>query len=311
VANGLRTILKKDSDVFVALSHLGLDGDKSLAKAVPFFHVIVGGHSHDLLQEAVVTTKSNGAPVGPIIVQDGEHGRYLGRLDLTVEGDKKAGYQVVSFRYRLIPLSKDVPFDPAMEKLLDGFRSRYGGDLENKVCEVGKDSSRRDDGDWPLGCLCVDALRNATQAEVGLVNSGTFRMDLKAGTLTKGGLMSMLPFDDQAVVVLMKGSLLRQVLEKSLTKKGQGGFLQVSGLTVSGRAGALEIAVGGEPLASRREYKVAINDFLAGGGDGYEAFSRLKSREKTDLKLRDLVEKELKTRKNAPDSVETARWNAR
>jgi 2',3'-cyclic-nucleotide 2'-phosphodiesterase (5'-nucleotidase family) len=195
-----------------------------------------------------------------------------------------------------------------MEKLLGEFKARYGGDLEAKLCFVGKDSLRRSDGDWPMACLSVDALRNAAQAEIGMMNSGSFRVDLKVGNLTKGDLMTLLPFDDQVVVVQMSGSLIRQVLERSLTKKGEGGFLQLSGMTASGKSGALEITVGGEPLSSHREYKVAINDFLAGGGDGYEAFTRLKSREKMDVKLRDVVEKALKAAQVVPDSVETPRW---
>jgi len=310
VAKGLHTILKKDADIFVAVSHLGLDGDKVLAKSATFLHVIVGGHSHDLLEEAVAPGKSAGAYTGPIIVQAGERGRYLGRLDLTVDGDKKTGYRVVSYRYHLIPLSKEVAPDSAMEKLLQDFQSRYGGDLETKVCLVGKDSARRNDGDWPIACLCVDALRNAAQAEIGLLNTGSFRLDLKAGNMTKGVLMSLLPFDDQIVVVQMTGSMIRQVLERSLAKKGESGFLQLSGIAVSGKPGALEITVGGEALSSRREYKVAINDFLSGGGDGYDVFPRLKSREKMDLKLRDVVEKELKAAQSVPDKVDTPRWKS-
>jgi 2',3'-cyclic-nucleotide 2'-phosphodiesterase (5'-nucleotidase family) len=310
VARGLHTILKKDADIFVAVSHLGLDGDKALAKAATFLHVIVGGHSHDLLEKAVAPDKTAGAYAGPIIVQAGERGRYLGRLDLTVDGDKKNGYRVVSYRYHLIPLSKEVASDPAMEKLMQDFQSRYGGDLETKVCTVGKDSARRNDGDWPIACLSVDALRNAAQAEIGLLNSGSFRSDLKAGNMTKGGLMSLLPFDDQVVTVQMTGSMIRQVLERSLAKKGESGFLQLSGISVSGKPGAMEITVGNEALSSRREYKVAINDFLAGGGDGYDVFSRLKSREKLDLKLRDVVEKELKAVQSVPDTVDTPRWKS-
>jgi 2',3'-cyclic-nucleotide 2'-phosphodiesterase (5'-nucleotidase family) len=195
-----------------------------------------------------------------------------------------------------------------MEKLLAGFKARYGAGLEDKVCDVGKDSARRSDGDWPFACQTTDAIRSASQAEVALMNSGSFRADLKSGTFTKGLLFSMLPFDDQVIVVQLTGSALRQALQRSLDKKGEGAFLQISGATVSGKAGALEITVGGEPLSSRRLYKVAVNDFLAGGGDGYEVFVRAKSHDKLGLKVRDLVEKDLKVRKTVPEAIDVGRW---
>lgn len=311
VAHGLRTILKKDADIFVAVSHLGLDGDQALAKSATFLHVIVGGHSHTLLEEPVVTLRKDGSPDGPIIVQAGEKGRYLGRLDLTVEGDKKSGYRVKSFRYRLIPLSKEVAQDPVMLKLLDGFRSGAGVDLGEKVCEVAADSRRVGDGDWTFACFCADEMRKASGAEVALINTGSFRTDLKAGPLTKGDLLTLLPFEDQIVTVQMTGALLRQVLERSLTKKGAGGFLQLSGVAVSGQPGNLSIQVGEEPLSAKREYKVAINDFLAGGGDGYEEFPPLKTKVKTGIKLRETLVRSLRDLKTVPESVETVRWSVR
>lgn len=62
-------------DIVVALTHIGLQQDRMLAKAVPEIDLIIGGHSHDILE--------HGERVGDtLIVQSGSHSRYLGRVEI-------------------------------------------------------------------------------------------------------------------------------------------------------------------------------------------------------------------------------------
>lgn len=74
-------------DLVIALSHCGLytgkEGNPSDEMIVPeteHIDIIVGGHSHSKLEDMVVVKNKNGKDV--IIVQDGEKGEYIGRLDL-------------------------------------------------------------------------------------------------------------------------------------------------------------------------------------------------------------------------------------
>jgi 5'-nucleotidase / UDP-sugar diphosphatase len=128
-AKGLHSILKKEADIFVVLSRLGVEGDKKLAKDNAFLNVIIGGQSQTLLTEPLVTKTKDGNIVGPIIAQAGSRGLYLGRLDLTVNGHrdrktKKAEYSIEDYHYQLIPITADLPEDPQMTALL----KKYAGE---------------------------------------------------------------------------------------------------------------------------------------------------------------------------------------
>ncbi|MBW6537344.1 MAG: metallophosphoesterase [Mariniphaga sp.] len=81
--------LKDFSDVFLVLSHLGLRKDSLLAGEFPVFDAIIGGHSHDLLEEAVIENSVLIAHAGgnPHFVSD-EHPLYLGKVVLTLENGK-------------------------------------------------------------------------------------------------------------------------------------------------------------------------------------------------------------------------------
>ncbi len=78
--------LRDSSDIFVALTHIGLKKDYALANDFPQFDVIIGGHSHDLLDEAVLVNSVLIAQAGgnPHIVSD-LHPVYLGKIVLTLE----------------------------------------------------------------------------------------------------------------------------------------------------------------------------------------------------------------------------------
>lgn len=80
------------NDATLVLSHLGLEADREVAHRFPSLTAIVGGHSHDTLQEPAIVA---GVP----IVHAGAFARYAGRLELALSGGHA---RVVS--YRLVPL---------------------------------------------------------------------------------------------------------------------------------------------------------------------------------------------------------------
>ncbi|WP_372950828.1 glycerophosphodiester phosphodiesterase family protein [Mariniphaga sp.] len=81
--------LKDFSDVYLVLSHLGLRKDSLLAWEFPMFDAIIGGHSHDLLEDAVIENSVLIAHAGgnPHFVSD-DHPVYLGKVVLTLENGK-------------------------------------------------------------------------------------------------------------------------------------------------------------------------------------------------------------------------------
>ncbi len=83
-ANNVAAFLrqKKHCDIIICLSHLGLKPDYELARSSKDIDVIIGGHSHSLL-ENVTEKNANGKPV--IIAQMGKSGLYLGRVALELE----------------------------------------------------------------------------------------------------------------------------------------------------------------------------------------------------------------------------------
>jgi 5'-nucleotidase len=131
--------------------------------------------------------------------------------------------------------------------------------------------------------LMADAIREAVGADVALTNGGGIRADrtYEPGTvLTRRDIQSELPFGNKTILIEVSGADLRAALENgvSAVEDGGGRFPHVSGLTFSYDASkpagerVTEILVGGAPLDETATFKLATNDFVGKGGDGYAMF---------------------------------------
>lgn len=73
--------IRKQADILITLTHIGLDIDRELANTVPGIDLIVGGHSHDLLDEPEYVGQT-------AIVQAGWYARLVGRVEIEVSASE-------------------------------------------------------------------------------------------------------------------------------------------------------------------------------------------------------------------------------
>ncbi|MCW5750180.1 MAG: 5'-nucleotidase C-terminal domain-containing protein [Alphaproteobacteria bacterium] len=277
----------------VVLSHLGLARDREVARRIKGIDLIVGGHSHSLLSNSlagavgpypIVETAPDGTSVP--IVQAGAHGRYLGRIEIVFG----PGERVASWSGDTMILAQALPEDPTVAAIvarfaepLEALRLRAVGrtdiDLEQRGCRA---------GECAIGNLVADAMLAATVnqgVQAAITNGGGLRAGLRAGTITYGDLLTVLPFQNTIATLALTGADLRSALEHGLSglEEGRGRFPQVAGLRFAfdparptgARILAIEIREADgrfAPLEPARRYRIATNDFLRRGGDGYAIF---------------------------------------
>jgi 5'-nucleotidase / UDP-sugar diphosphatase len=192
-AKELVTVLRETEkvDVIIALSHGGVqkgkDGrfsegdDVLLAKSVPGIDVVVGGHSHTELREAIMV--NDRTPV----VQTGKEGQNLGELVVTLDGGK-----LTVESYQLHPIDDTIMGDRAIageiEKLKKSvtaavFASR-GYSIDQPLAIAPRDIPNTFTditAGTILANLCTDAFRSATKADIGFNANGAMRAGFKRG----------------------------------------------------------------------------------------------------------------------------------
>jgi 5'-nucleotidase/UDP-sugar diphosphatase len=129
-------------------------------------------------------------------------------------------------------------------------------------------------------------------------NGGNIRAEIPAGDVTKEHILTVLPFENYNYVVTLKGTDVIDLFNFIGTiNQGAGGFPQVSKevrYTVTyddkGANGKLTgLTINGASVDPNRIYKIATNDYLAEGGDGYEALTRSTDTFNTSMLLSDVV----------------------
>jgi 5'-nucleotidase len=146
----------------------------------------------------------------------------------------------------------------------------------------------RQGSQYPLGNLIADAQRWAAKGDVAIMNNGGIRTELRAGDATYGSLFEIQPFGNTLYSLAMTGNQLKGLLEAMLAKSSVDDH--VSGLTVkydpSKPKGSRIVSVtmsDGTPLSGTRSYNVILNDFLATGGEGYNAGGRATASRPTNI----------------------------
>jgi len=276
--------LRPRVDLLVLLSHCGIAADSVTAQAVPGIDVIVAGHDHEILTEPILVRNGNRNGIGgTLIVEAGSRGRLLGRLDLTIENGSLRGY-----RGRVLPVGPAVPPDPRVLDLVESYRGRLSGELDEvvTVAPQGLSAVGRRTGDTPLGNLVAEVMRRAGNADIGIENSGGIRASIPPGEVTLGQIYMILPFENEIVTCRLTGAQIEALANDIAGGKSA----QVAGLRFAVVDGHAEgIQVGGRPLLPEATYRVAVNDFMYYGGDDFDRLAEDSEAVFTGVRLRDAV----------------------
>ena len=295
----------------IVLTHLGLERDRALARAVSGVDVIVGGHSHSYLGKTspegpypVVEHAPDGSPV--LVVTAGRAARLLG--DLTVVFDAAGVARRWSGEAR--ELTPSLPVAEDVERVV----ADAAGELETyRTAVIGRHAVRMPDGmeqcragECFAGMVLVDAMLEYGRPEgaaVALYNSGGVRAALPPGSISRGDVLTAYPFGGEAQIREYTGEQLRQALEHGLAGKNGAGphLLQVAGLRyeadVSRPAGSrlLSVDIVNEegrtcPLDPQALYVVVLGEYLTQGGDGFQMLKEGRLLRTCSLKDQELVE---------------------
>ncbi len=284
----------KDKGPVILLSHSRFQTDSEIARNVPGLVAIIGGHDQILFNPYREAGK---VPV----FQAFEKGKYLGRIDLEIE-EPSGQARIVNWTY--LPVSADIPLDPEISTIVE----KYNAQLDSKFKEVigenknflygERDKIRYEEtnlADW-----VADIMREFTGAEIAMINSGSLRSSIDQGPITVESVFKMMPYSNEILVAQLSGEQILKALTRSVqgTRDDEdGGFLAVSGIRfkIKDKA-AQEVIVGGKALDPKKIYSVAITDFMASGGDGYEMLKE-KPFTSTGLPLRELIVDTIRTKK--------------
>ncbi len=270
-------LLRPNADVVVVLSHLGLQLDKRMAEEVGDIDLILGGHTHHLLEEPLVLN-------GTSICAAGKFGEYVGRVE--IGWDETSAMPIV--HAACVPMAA-FPEQEEASSVIGSFRVAAMSRLSRIVAHLAVPLPLSTERESALANLLAAGIRRHTDAEIGLVNAGQLLAGLPAGAVTEAALHALCPSPINPCRMMLSGGSIRQALEESLLQewidkaiRGYGfrglvlGTLAVDGLEIHYEPEApayrklRSVVVNGNPLEDEREYVVGTIDMFT-FGVGYES----------------------------------------
>ena len=260
-----RRFRARGADYVIVIGHLGAFCDRDgatncngevveLAKALREpVDAIVSGHTHSLVDATV-----NGIP----IVQARSSGTALGTIDLGPTGSTHHVYDV----------SPDsLAADTAVARIVADAVAKVDAFVNRPVATIANDLIRTGN-QYALGNLIADAMRVVGKGDVGVMNNGGIRANLRAGQATYGSLFEVQPFANVLYRVLISGKALKGYLAGLVARSPN---VHVSGVSIfydSTKVGPARLVSarlsGGHEIRDDARYALILNDFLATGGEG-------------------------------------------
>ncbi|WP_406060833.1 bifunctional metallophosphatase/5'-nucleotidase [Micromonospora sp. NBC_00860] len=252
----------------------------------PSIDVVVSGHTHQAYNCDIN---------GKLVTSASSFGRLVTDIDLKI--DRRSG-DVISAAANNVVVTRDVAKDPKQTALINRYKTVLGPVAGRQVGVTSQAISRSQEtlfgtslGESPLGNLIADAQLAATDDEQNAVaafmNPGGVRADLDAGPVTYEEAFTVQPFANNLVTLDLTGAQLYCVLEqqfvtgRTLYPSATVGYVVdpngTTGTVADPCAGTRvvrgSLTLGGTAVDTAATYRVTVNNFLAGGGDGFSALT--------------------------------------
>ena len=188
--------LKDQSDIFIALTHLGFENDVQLAETMPAgIDLIIGGHSHTLVEKEQIHN-------GILITQAQRKLKYGTLIKLTLSSEGQ-----LHRRMELIDIENSRNEKASIRAMVNVYNDNPA--LNEVISTALDDFSSKDE----LGYLMADAQRDAAKADIALVNPGGVRLHyLAKGPITLMNIYQLDPFGNELILTKLTGHEIHDLM---------------------------------------------------------------------------------------------------
>ena len=276
--------LSKECDATILLSHLGYPDDIKIAEQLPWFDLIIGGHTHTQL-------KGNEVVNGVLITQNKNKLNRVTYITLTVENGK-----VVDKKAEYIDVRKYPKTVRVVEEMLRFYNDNPT--LHRILAVADTPFETREE----LGCMICDAFMAETGCEIGIENPGGVRIDSHPqGDISVRNVLEMDPFDNHAVVMELTGNEIAHMM-LTYSRNTLHSFPFVGGMKCEitlekafpEKIKSIKLlTLDGKPLNMKKKYKVVTNSYIPATSEIPEGSDHMLNLETSDIIMQYLEKKKV------------------
>ncbi|MCK5050799.1 MAG: bifunctional metallophosphatase/5'-nucleotidase [Candidatus Cloacimonetes bacterium] len=328
----------KNVDLVIVIAHMGLPYDpqptydarysnpeelkeerrwgydaQEIAHEVEGIDILFGGHMHKGFAQPWEDPDTH-----TLVLQGYAYGSNVGHITIKIDKDTKtiSGYEspainegvmVTLFEDEFIPDEVIADTILVMQKIAEVGMDEIIGEASMNITKIGSGPQNL------IGNLVCEAMKDYTGADFSFMNLGGIRDELLSGPISYRDVFSVMPFDNQIVLIEVDGRFLKEIIETRVSGSRHG--LRTAGIQVvinrkrDSFNRISKLLIGGEPWQADKIYKIATSDFLLQGNAGLALLTKVPESQITRYEqgLREVIVEYI--RENSPVSaVIDDRW---
>ena len=257
-----------------------------LPKLDPAITTVVSGHTH----WAYICRGTPAVGAGRLMTSAGKYGYFV--TDLRLKFDPATHRFIGQDAQYVVVGNGERGVDPAEKELVDRYAAAVAPIASRVIGRLTAPApTTEDDSEGPAADMIADSMLAATRsvenggAQIALVNATGVRVSLPAGDIRYDKAFSMMPFGNNLVVITLTGAQLKTAIEQQYAIPIRAGFTRPAALAPSeGFTYAIDMArpkgdrlvemrLNGKAIDPNGRYRVALNNYLASGGDSLTGFT--------------------------------------
>ncbi len=218
---------------------------------------------------------------------------------LVLSACKKQGLHLQKIEGKQINISDSLEPNANIDNFIKPYREHVNTNLDSTLAYA-VDTYSKNDGEYntAIGNMMADAVYEETNAlfknrtgeniDFVLLNHGGIRAIISKGNISKRTAYQVMPFDNSVVVVKLKGSQVKELVDYLVKAKRAHPISQLQ-LVLNPDNTINSVSLNDEALDFSKTYNVATNDYLYNGGDRMDFFKTNDSLYVLDYKIRNVL----------------------
>jgi 2',3'-cyclic-nucleotide 2'-phosphodiesterase (5'-nucleotidase family) len=185
-----------------------------------------------------------------------------------------------------------------IEKIIEPYREKIDNDLNTVLSNAPETIDKSGEWQTPMGNFLADItfeksnkvfqLREKKSIDICLLNHGGIRTIIPKGDVSARNAYEIMPFENSAVIVALKGEQILEIANYIITEKKPHPLKGMT-FTIDNNKQPKNILIGGNPLDMNKIYYVLTSDYLSYGNDNMTFFKKGIQKFDLDYKLRNII----------------------
>lgn len=207
-----------------------------------------------------------------------------------------------------LAVSEEILTDPTLDYFIQPYKVSLESKMNTVIGQTDSPILKSGKGETPIGNLVADLQKEFAEEVLGypinisIMNNGGIRNTLPKGEITLGNIFEISPFENYLFILELEGNDVGKLATYAVQNRNLG----INGMEIESLEGEIiTLRVNGLEIDGSKIYLLALNDYIANGGDGMEFLKKLPRKIESDYLIRDILIQQIRKKTEKGEKIKS------